>query len=112
MLFEIRDYHYRPDLFDAYKAWAEEAVVVLKDKMDVMGFWIDSGQAAEVSGTDPVSSPIGHANVTWIIRWENKTQRDELFPQAIASAEWQAVWAKHPDPNGYQQMLGRFMEEV
>ena len=112
MLYEIRDYHYRRDLFDAYKAWAEEAVVVLKNQMDLVGFWIDAGVESELSGSDPIDSPIGHANVTWIIRWESKAARDELFPKVIGSREWQAVWAKHPDPNGYVQMLGRFIEAM
>lgn len=112
MLYEIRDYHYRRDIWDDYKAWAVEAVAVLKDKMDVVGFWIDTGIDPEVGGTDPVDSPIGHANVTWIIRWKDKADRDEHFWKAIESDEWQAVWAKHPDPNGYQQMLSRFMETM
>ena len=61
MIYEIRDYHYRKDLFDEYKAWAEEAVPVLKEVLDVVGFWIDAGTEPEVRGTDPVDSPIGHA---------------------------------------------------
>lgn len=112
MIYEIRDYHYRTDIFDDYKAWAEEAVPVLKSLMDVAGFWIDCGEAPEVTGSNPVEAPMGYANVTWIIRWDSKAERDKLFPKAIASDEWAAVWAKHPDPNGYVQMLGRFMEAM
>ena len=112
MIYEVRDYHYRADLFDAYKAWAEEAVPVLKSKLDLVGFWIDKGTEPELLGTEPMDPPLGQANVTWIIRWKDKAQRDETFPKVIASDEWQAVWAKHPDPNGYRQMLGRFMESM
>jgi hypothetical protein len=112
MIYEIRDYHYRRDLFEDYKKWAEEAVPVLKDKLDLVGFWVDSGIEADLRGTDPMDSPIGHANVTWIIRWESKEARDELFPKAMGSDEWQAVWAKHPDPNGYVQTLSRFFTEM
>ncbi len=112
MLYEIRDYHYRTDIFDAYKAWAEEAVGVLKDKLDVVGFWIDSGLDPEVNGSDPMDPRLGQANVTWIIRWESKTQRDELLPKALGSQEWEAVWSKHPDPGGYKQLLSRFMESM
>ena len=32
VMYEIRDYHYRRDIFDEYKKWAEAAVVVLRDK--------------------------------------------------------------------------------
>ena len=112
MIYEIRDYHYRKDLFDEYKAWAEEAVPVLKDVLDVVGFWIDSGTEPEIRGTDPVDSPIGHANVTWIIRWEDREAREENLPKALSSDAWRAVWAKHPDPGGYQQMMSRFMESM
>jgi len=112
MIVEIRDYHYRPDLFEAYKAWAEKAVPVLKRHLDVVGFWIDTGEAPEVRGTKQINPGIGQANVTWIIRWESKAERDEELPRALGSDEWRAVWAEHPDPGGYLQLLSRFMEEV
>ena len=64
-MYEIRDYHYRPDIIDRYKKWAEDAVIVLRDKRDVVGFWIDEGQIEpEISGTDTIDSPIGSANVS------------------------------------------------
>ena len=109
MIYEIRDYHYRPDIFDAYRAWAEQAVPVLRSKMDVMGFWIDAGSPPEITGARPFDSPIGSANVTWIIRWDSKEARDAGFKAAIESDEWKAVWRRHPDPNGYLQMSARFM---
>jgi hypothetical protein len=109
MIFEIRDYHYRPDIFDAYRVWAEEAVPVLRSKMDILGFWIDDGTPPEISGTRPIDSPIGSANVTWIIRWESRAAREAGFKAAIESDEWKAVWSRHPDPNGYLQMSARFM---
>ena len=112
MIYEIRDYHYRPDIFDAYRAWAEAAVPVLRAKMDVLGFWIDSGVAPEITGSHPVDSPIGSANITWIIRWESKAARDAGLTAAIESPEWKAVWAQHPDPDGYLQMSARFMEAM
>lgn len=69
MIYEIRDYHYRRDIFDEYVKWAEDAVVVLRDKLDVVGFWVDEGEIEpEVAGSDPQTTPIGSANVTWILR--------------------------------------------
>lgn len=112
MIYEIRDYHYRPDIFDEYKAWAEEAVPVLKANMDIVGFWIDRGIAPEIRGSQPMDSPLGSANVTWIIRWDSKEQRDQDMPKALSTQAWKDVWAKHPDANGYLQMSGRFMEEM
>ncbi len=110
MIYEVRDYHYRPDLFDAYRAWADEAVPVLKANLDVVGFWIDEGaHAPDITGTDPLDSPIGTANVTWVIRWADKATRDETMAKAFTGEAWKAVWAKHPDPNGYRQMSARYM---
>ena len=113
MIYEIRDYHYRRDIFDDYVKWAEDAVVVLRDKLDLVGFWVDEGgYEAEVAGSDPQTTPIGSANVTWIIRWESKSQRDEVMKTAFAGDAWEAVMAKHPDPNGYLQLASRFMNEM
>ena len=39
MIYEIRNYHFRPDLIDAYKAWAKaEAIPHLVSQLDVVGF--------------------------------------------------------------------------
>lgn len=112
-MYEIRDYHYRRDIFDQYKKWAEDAVVVLRDKLDVVGFWIDEGQIEpEISGTDMIDSPIGTANVTWIIRWDSKEARDAAMQTAFTGEAWDAVMARNPDPNGYLQISSRFMEEM
>jgi hypothetical protein len=113
VIYEIRDYHYRPDLFDAYRKWATDAVVVLRRRFDVVGFWIDEGLAApEISGSRPIDSPIGSANVTWILRWESKAARDLARKDVFGGPDWQAVWARHPDPNGYLQMSARFMSAM
>ena len=54
-----------------------------------------------VAGSSPVESPIGHANVVWIIRWQSRQARDADLPRAFASDEWKAVLAEHPDRGGY-----------
>ena len=112
MIYEIRDYHYRPELFEDYKRWAEDAVPVLKKHMDILGFWIDSGAEPEITGSDPVDSPIGSANVSWIIRWDSREARDTGFAQLLEADDWKAVWDKHPDANGYLQMSARFMDQM
>lgn len=112
-MFEIRSYHYDPAKFDLYKKWAvDEAAPWLKANLDVVGFWLDSGDAPELTGSDPQVHPHGVANVTWIIRWDSKTVRDEEFAKTFGSEGWQAIWANHPDADGYLQMEARFTEEV
>jgi hypothetical protein len=113
VIYEVRDYHFRPDRIGAYRQWATEATKVLRDKLDVVGFWIDEGAIEpEIKGTDPMTSPLGSANVTWIIRWDSKAERDERWAVAFGSDEWNAVWATHPDPTGYRQISARFMDAV
>jgi len=112
MIYEIRDYHYLPEKFAAYKAWADEAVPVLKELLDVTGFYLDAGVEPEATGTGPERPSIGYANITWIIRWPSKAERDEKFGKIMQSPKWTEVWDKHPDADGYVQMLSRFVEEV
>ena len=63
---EIRDYTIDAEWFDAYKVWANElAAPWLSANLDLAGFWMDTGMEAEVSGSAPVVSPNGQANVCW-----------------------------------------------
>jgi len=112
MIYEIRDYHYLPEKFEAYKTWADDAVPVLKELLDVVGFYVDSGAEPEATGTNPERPSIGYANITWIIRWPSKAERDAQFGEIMKSPQWATVWDKHPDANGYVQMLSRFVEEM
>jgi hypothetical protein len=113
VIYEIRDYHYRRDLISAYREWAELAVPVLRKHLDVVGFWVDGGERApEISGTSPQKSPIGSANVSWVIRWPSLAARDAAMKTVFAGPDWQAVWARHPDANGYLQTSSRFMDAL
>lgn len=112
-MFEIRNYHYDPAKFEAYRKWAiDDAVPYLKANLDVVGFWVDNGDAAEVTGSDPMDLKHGSANVTWIIRWDSKEARDEGHKKVFQGEGWQEVWAKHPDVDGYLQLEARFAEEL
>ena len=112
-MIEIRSYHYDPDKFEAYKKWAvEEAVPFLKANLDLVGFWLDNGTPAEVSGSRPMDMELGSANITWAIRWDSTEARQKGFDEVLGGDGWQAIWARHPDANGYLQMEARFTEEV
>lgn len=113
MIYEVRDYHYRADLMDAYTEWARGAVAVLRNHLDVVGFWVDRGaHGPRLSGSNPQVTANGHATVTWIIRWDSVEQRDEVYPKAFTGDDWTALMAKHPDRNGYLQQTVRFMEAL
>ena len=110
-LVEIRDYTVDPARFDAYREWAcELAAPWLMANLDIIDFWLDDGSEAEVTGSDPHVSPNGQANVCWIIRWPNRTARDEGMRDLASNAEWRAIWARHPCADAYLQMNARFMK--
>jgi len=113
MLYEVRDYHYRRDIWDKYTKWAtEEAVPYLKSHFDVVAFWLDSGIEPRISGTNPVASDIGSANVTWVIRWPDLEAREREYPKVMGSEGWRDVWSRHPDQGGYRQVSVRFMNSA
>ncbi len=108
---EIRDYTFEAATFEAYRQWAIElAVPWLKANLDVIDFWIDCGIEPEVSGSNPLVSANGQPNITWIIRWHSIEDRRERFAGTMSSPEWKAIWAQHPNENGYLHMNARFMQ--
>ncbi len=112
-MFEIRNYHYDPAKFAAYRTWAiDDAVPFLKSHLDVVGFWISNGEPSEITGRDPAPHKHGSANVTWILRWDSKQARDEGHKRVFQGDGWKAIWAKHPDANGYLQMEAVFTEAL
>ena len=105
MIDEIRSYHYAPELFAEYKAWAvDHAVPYLRQHLNLVGFWLDSGAAPEIAGECPTDMPLGAANVTWIIRWESMEARAEQLGSVFGTDEFQEIFARIPDPKGYLQM--------
>tara|TARA_Y100000815_G_scaffold107604_1_gene96401 strand:- start:572 stop:925 length:354 start_codon:yes stop_codon:yes gene_type:complete len=110
---EIRDYTIEADWIDAYKDWADNiAAPWLKNNLDVIDFWIDTGIEPEVGGSSPVVSPNGQPNVCWIIRWSSKEDRDLGFASLKSNEEWQEIWSKHPNENSYLHKNARFMKAI
>jgi hypothetical protein len=111
-LIELRDYHYRPDRLDIYRDWATEAGSFLRDRWEVSGFWVDSGEPARISGADPMELPHGPANVSWMIRWNDLDEREAAWEALWEDDDWNAIWARHPGFDDYLQLSVRFLEEV
>ena len=113
MLYEIRNYHYDPAQFAEYRKWAiEEAVPFLKANLDVVEFWVDSGDKPEISGGARMELPLGSANVTWVIRWHDMEDRKAGHARVFKGEGWKKVWSHHPDPGGYLQMEAKFAEAL
>lgn len=108
-IYEVRDYHIAPESLDDYRAWAEQhAVPHLKEAFDVVGFWVDTGIEPEVRSD--TSDPLGSANVTWIIRWDSKAERDRRLGEVFGSPEWQQVFSRLPGGLGiYDRIQSRFL---
>lgn len=109
---EVRDYHYNPDRMDSYRTWAGEAGVFLRKRWNMSGFWLDSGEPPRISGSDPMTPPLGSANVTWVIHWDDLPQRESAWDDLWKDPEWKEIWSRHPGFDDYLQLSVRFMEEV
>ena len=96
-MFEIRNYHFEPTHFEAYKQWAATlALPYLRGKMEVIGFWVTTDLAPEYGGSLPHDAQGSPANVTWIIRWPDKAQRDRAREALRSDPAWQAILAQVP----------------
>jgi len=113
-MFEIRNYHFVPEKIDAYENWAKTlALPYLKSKMDVVGFWINNDLAPEYAGSFPRSDSIGTANVTWIIRWQDKSQRDTVWDEIRSGSEWQEIFSKVPGGReNYIRIEAKFATDI
>ena len=95
MLFEIRNYHVNPDLLEAYKAWGKaEAIPYLSQKLDVVGFWVNTHDAPVIRG-EP-QDKLGSATFTWIIRWRDLAHRNDVMPRLFAGPEWTDIVSRRP----------------
>ena len=112
MIFEIRNYHFNPDLLDAYKDWARsEAIPYLSKQVDVIGFWVTTSDDPEIRGQ--AQDELGTANVTWIIRWDDLAQRNEQLPRVLSGPEWSDIFSRVPGGfASYLRIEAKFAESL
>ena len=112
MLFEIRSYHVKPNLFEAYKKWGTaEAAPYLSRQLDVVGFWVSTGDEPVVTGED--QDKLGPANVTWIIKWRDLAHRNAALPEIMSSPEWKDISSRRPGGTGtYLRTESKYAESV
>ena len=111
-IYEIRNYHFDPARYDEYAEVATgEYIRYLREHLDIVGFWIESGIPAEVRGAE--QDELGPANVTWVIRWASKEERDEKLPEVLGTPEWREIFADVPGGGAsYLRIESRFMESL
>jgi hypothetical protein len=109
-IYEIRNYHFDPALISEYEAWArDDALPYIREKVDVVGFWVYAGIDAELGGA-PLDE-MGSANVTWIIRWNSKAERDEQMKQVFSGPAWDVIFAKVPGGGkSYRRVEAKFFK--
>jgi hypothetical protein len=112
MLFEIRNYHIRPESLAAYSHWAKtQAIPHLSKVLDVRGFWIETSEPAQITGA-PMDK-LGPANVTWILGWADMADRDQRLPAVFASDAWAPVFAQLPGGlDNYLRMESKFTQSL
>ncbi len=112
MIYEIRNYHFEPSRFEDYKAWArEQALPFLSRELDLVGFWASLDEPNEVNG-EPMDD-LGSANITWIIRWPDRSARDERMGSVFSGDEWNGIFANVPGGlASYIRMEAKFAEDL
>ena len=112
MICEIRNYHFNPTLFEAYKIWAKtEAIPYLARSLDVIGFWLNTNDEPEVHG-EPQDA-LGSANSTWIIRWNDVEHRQKVLPGVLSGPEWESIFSRVPGGGkSYLRTESRFAEQI
>ena len=111
-IYEIRSYHFEPTLLADYNTWIEdEGLPYISERIDVVGFWIDSSDPPEISG-EPLDE-LGSANVTWIIRWPSIEARHEDMAAVFSTDEWEDIFSRVPGgPESYIRIEARFATSI
>ena len=79
-IYEIRDYTIEAEDFEAYVYWAENHFMPYGNaRIEIIDFWVSRGKEAIVEGTNPIVSPNGQPNVTWVAKYKSREERDAFF---------------------------------
>jgi hypothetical protein len=69
-----------------YKQWAAAwALPYIREHVDLVGFWVDTDETPQVRGK--ALDELGSATVTWIIRWDDMTKRNEVMGKVLRTPE-------------------------
>ena len=84
MIYEIRDYTIEEQWFERYVYWAKNHFMpYAKKRINVIDFWIYNGIGAEIEGKNPIVSPNGQPNITWVAEYENKEEREIIILRVL-----------------------------
>ena len=112
-IYEIRDYTIEEEDFEAYVYWAENHFMPYGNaRIEIIDFRVNRGDGAIVEGTNPIVSPNGQPNVTWVAKYKSREDRDAFFANLDVDPEWEKVWSKHPNPDAYIHSNARFFKSI
>ena len=112
-IYEIRDYTIEEEDFEAQVYWAENHFMPYGNaRIEIIDFWVNRGDEAIVEGTNPIVSPNGQPNVTWVAKYKSREDRDAFFANLDVDPEWEKVWSKHPNPDAYIHSNARFFKSI
>ncbi len=95
-MYEIRNYWIDPAHFDEWIKWfGEKAAPLFRAQWDMVGFWSSNDIPPAYDGAHPEAKGTP-ANLTWIIRWDDKEQRDNGWKKLGVLDEWKKVLAQRP----------------
>ena len=113
MIYEIRDYTIEKEWFEQYASVGKRFFYhMLSNKINIIDFWAYDGVEAEVEGKNPVVSPNGQPNITWVAKYNNKQERDDFFASLETDPDWEKVWSNHPNPDAYIHENARFFKSI
>ena len=99
-IYEIRDYTIEEEFFDAYVYWAENHFMPYgNERIEIIDFWVSRGKEAIVEGTNPIVSPNGQPNVTWVAKYKSREERDAFFNSLDTDPEWERVCLLYTSPS-------------
>ena len=105
MIYEIRNYKIEKEWLEQYVKWVKEFFLpYTKNKINII--------EAEVEGKNPVVSPNGQPNITWVAKYNNKQERDDFFASLETDLQWEKVWSNHPNPDAYIYKNARFFTSI
>jgi hypothetical protein len=114
MLYEIRNYHFDPEYFEEYKKWAAEVgAPFFRKRWDVVGAWVNKDIPAKYGGSLPIDESTTPANMTWIIKWKDMSQREKAWEEVAKTKEWEELFSTVPGgTKSYLRTEAKFAEAI
>lgn len=112
-MYEIRNYWIDPEHFEEWMNWFKTYTAPFFRKiMDIVAIYPSNDVPHAYSGFNP-REDVTPANLTWILRWDSKEQRDKAWMGLRDNEEWQGILAERPGGAEYLKMIeAKFVDSI